>query len=79
MQKHNNGRRGHREGERVHLLAVISVTAPVFHFETSQLNADAEVNTAIRESATKKRKDKPTTNNNKGTVSSTQKQKESNV
>jgi len=37
------------------------------------LNADASENTA-REGATKKRKDQPTTNNKKGTVSKTQKQ-----
>jgi hypothetical protein len=35
IQKHNNGRRGHREGERVHLLLVIVVTAPVFQLDTS--------------------------------------------
>jgi hypothetical protein len=32
---HNSGRCGHREGERVHLLLYIFVTAPVFHFDTS--------------------------------------------
>ena len=52
-------RRGHREGERVHLLAVISVTAPVFQLDTSWLNADANSNTAWREGATKKKKDQP--------------------
>ena len=38
---HNRRRRGHREGERVHLLADILVTAPVIHFDTSWLNTDA--------------------------------------
>ena len=61
---HNGRRRGHREGERerVHLLAYIFVTAPVFQLDTSELNADAPRNTARREKgATKKRKSKPTT------------------
>ena len=63
-----------REGEeRVHLLYCISVTAPVFHFDTSELNTDKPSNTA-REGATKKKKDQPTTNNKKGTVSKTQTQ-----
>ena len=35
IQKHNNGRRGHIEGERVHLLQYIVVTAPVFQLDTS--------------------------------------------
>ena len=69
---HNSGR---REKERVHLLYAIFVTAPVFHLDTSWLNADALRNTA-REGATKKRKDQSTTNNNKkGPVSNTQNQK----
>ena len=46
--------------ERVHLLWFIVVTAPVFHFDTSWLNADAKTNTA-REGATKEKKDQPTT------------------
>ena len=51
-----------REEERVHLLSPIFVTAPVFHLDTSWLNADADWNTARREKgATKKRKTKPTT------------------
>ena len=53
-----------REGERVHLLLCIVVTFPVFHLDTSELNADAEANTA-REGATKKKKDQPSTNNKK--------------
>jgi hypothetical protein len=53
-KKHNSGRRhGHGEGERVHLLFSILVTAPVFHLDKSWLNARAEPNTA-REGATKK-------------------------
>jgi len=52
------------ERERVHLLAYIDVTAPVFHFDTSWLNFFAPRNTA-REDATKNRKDQPTTNNKK--------------
>ena len=59
---HNRRRRGHREGERVHLQPYIVVTAPVFHFDTSWLNADADSNTARREKgATGKRKTNPTT------------------
>jgi len=54
----NSGRRGHREGERVHLLRSIVVTAPVFHLDTSWLNLNALTNTA-REGATKKRKTNP--------------------
>ena len=57
-------REGGPQRERVHLLLFIFVTAPVFHLDTSLLNADAPQNTA-REGATKKRKDQPTTNNNK--------------
>jgi hypothetical protein len=70
-------RRGHREGERVHLLFDIYVTAPVLHFDTSELNAPASLNTARREKgATKKRKTKPTTQTTtEGTVSN-HKQKE---
>ena len=48
----------------VYLLPCILVTAPVFHLDTSELNAYARKNTA-REGATKKRKDQPTTNNKK--------------
>jgi hypothetical protein len=62
-----------RERERVHLLAYILFTAPVFHLDTSELNAVAIQNTA-REGATKKRKDQPTINHKQGTVSTTQKQ-----
>ena len=61
---HNSGRRGHKEGERVHLLRYIVVTALVSHLDTSELNFSAKKNTA-REGAPKKRKDQPTTNNNK--------------
>jgi hypothetical protein len=69
--KHNNsGRRGHREGERVHLLSAIFVTAPVFQVDTSRLNAVAQENTDERVQQTK-RKTKPTTNNKEGTVSKT--------
>ena len=51
-----------RGRERVHLLYAIFVTAPVFHFETSWLNAYAWWNTARREKgATKKKTTKPTT------------------
>jgi len=46
IQKHNNGKRGHREGERVHLLFSIVFTAPVFHFDTSELNTDIDWNTS---------------------------------
>jgi hypothetical protein len=42
------------------------------------LNTDARENTA-REGATKEKKDQPTTNNKKGTVSKTKNQKEQNV
>ena len=76
-QQHNSRRRGHWEGERrVHLLLCIDFTALVSHLDTSWLNTDADRNTA-RKGATKKRKDQPTTNNNKGTctVSTTQKPK----
>ena len=48
----------HREGESVHLLYAIFVTAPVFHLDTFELNADAKLNTA-GEGATKKRKTNP--------------------
>jgi hypothetical protein len=41
FKRHNSGRRGQTEGERVHLLPSILVTAPVFHFDTSWLNTDA--------------------------------------
>ena len=44
IQKHNNGRRGHGEGERLNLLWSIVVTAPVFHFDTSWLKALARTN-----------------------------------
>jgi len=56
-----------RKRERVHLLFCIVVTAPVFQVDTSELNADADINTAKREKgATKKRKTNPShTNNNK--------------
>ena len=53
--EHNNG--DHKKGERLHLLLSIFVTAPVFHFDTSELNADASSNTA-REGATKKERKK---------------------
>ena len=61
IQTHHNERRGHREGEGIHLLSCIFVTAPVFHLDTSELNLDANRNTA-RE---RKQKDQPTTNNKK--------------
>ena len=64
IQKHNNGRRAMERGEWVHLLNSILVTAPVFHFDTSWLNACAPKNTA-REDATKWKTDQPTTNNKK--------------
>ena len=51
-------RRGHKEGEKVHLLEAIIVTAPVFHLDTSWLNLVADINTA-REGATKNRKTNP--------------------
>ena len=56
-----------REGERVHLLFCIVVTAPVFQLDTFWLNTDAKENTARRaKGATKKRKTKTHhTNNNK--------------
>ena len=57
-----------REGERVHLLQRISVTAPVFHFDTSCLNTDACNNTASEEGATKKRKNNPHHKQQKGPV-----------
>ena len=47
------------ERERVHLLLLIVVTAPVFHFDTSWLNTDAPRNTAREQGATKKRKTNP--------------------
>ena len=53
---HNRGTRDHREGERVHLLQYIDVTAPVFHFDTFWLNADASLNTARSSGSTKKKK-----------------------
>ena len=59
-----------REGEGVHLLLAIFVTAPVFQFDTSELNAAALLNTARREKgATKKRKTNPPQTQQKGTVS----------
>jgi len=58
---HNNGRRGHREGERVHLLLYVFVTAPVFQLDTSELNADANENTRRVEvtGCHKEKKDQP--------------------
>jgi hypothetical protein len=57
---HNNGRRGHREGERVHLLLYVFVTAPVFQLDTSELNADANANTRRVEVRVPQRKERPT-------------------
>jgi len=62
IQKYNTTESGHGKGERVHLLFLIFVTAPVFQLNTSELNTDAPANTARREKgATKKRQTKPTT------------------
>ena len=72
FKNHNSDiRRGHREGERVHLLLCIFVTAPVFQLDTSWLNTDAPSNTA-REGATTKRKTNPPQTTKKITVSKTQ-------
>ena len=66
-QQRKASRRGHREGERVHLLPSIFVTAPVFHFDTSRLNTDAPQNTARewKKGATKKTKTNPPQTTNK--------------
>ena len=50
-----------REGEREreHLLPCIVVTEPVFHFDTSWLNADASRNTARRKKQQRKERPKP--------------------
>ena len=58
-----------REEERVHLLPSIVVTALVFQVDTSELNADALLNTARREKGvTKNRKTKPHHTNNNNNV-----------
>jgi hypothetical protein len=65
-KKHNRGRRGHREGERIHLLPYILVTAPVFHFDTSWLNTDADENTAkerVQQRNKEKKEEIPTHHN----------------
>ena len=75
IQQHTTQRKApwpQTQRERVHLLHDISVTAPVFHFDTSWLNAAALRNTARREKgATKKReRTNPTTQTtNKSPVS----------
>ena len=77
---HNSRRCGHREGEGVHLLYFIVVTAPVFHFDKSELNQRKELNTAREKGTTTKRKDQPTTNHNKRVPFQTHKnKKEQNV
>ena len=50
-----------RVGEReiIHLLFSIVVTAPVLHFDKSELNADAEANTAKERVEQRKRKNPP--------------------
>ena len=60
-----------RWNSRVHLLPSIYFTAPVFHLDTSWLNARAWWNTA-REGATKKRKTNPPQTTTKSTVSKIQ-------
>jgi hypothetical protein len=75
IQKLNSGRRGHREEER-HLLLCIFVTTPVFHLDTSELNADAVLNTTKKRVQNKEKgdEDQPTKNNQKDTDSNTQQQ-----
>ena len=60
-----------RERESVHLLRSILVTAPVFHFDTSELNADAPSNTAERVQQRKEKTNPPQTTK-KSTGSNTQ-------
>ena len=57
-----------RGRERVHLLCNIVITAPVFHLDTSELNAAAPENTARREKGATKKRERPNPphkNNNK--------------
>ena len=67
-----------RRRERVHLLSSIVVTAPVFHFDTSWLNANASLNTARRVQQRKDQPNPPQTMN-KVPFQTTNKTKEANV
>jgi len=61
IQKHNSGRCGHKEGDRVYLLPLIFVNSPVFHFDTSWLNFSAFPNTmqGVPQENNKERKNNP--------------------